>query len=68
MVSRCMHQRSTHEEGQIVIIEEEAAVVRRIYQEFLDGKNLLRIAEGLKRDGIRSDQGNETWSESTLHR
>ena len=63
-----MHQRSTHEEGQIVIIEEEAAVVRRIYQEFLDGKNLLRIAEGLKRDGIRSDQGNETWSESTLHR
>ena len=67
MLGKCLGYRKD-EEGQIVIVEEEAKIVRRIYQEFLDGKSLTGIALGLKKDGIRTNQGNETWSESTLHK
>ena len=37
-----------------LIVPEEAEVIRRIYREYLDGKKLLRIAEGLNEDGIKT--------------
>ena len=48
------------------IVPEEAITVRRIYAEFLDGKSLKEIAEGLERDGIASPSGRETWHPSTV--
>ena len=65
MLGKCLGYRKD-EEGQVVIVEEEAKIVRRIYQEFLDGLSPTRIAEGLERDGVRTDQGNEIWSVSTI--
>ena len=64
-LGKCLGYRKD-KDGRIVIVEEEAAIVRRIYQEFLDGLSPTRIAEGLERDGIRTDQGNEIWSVSTI--
>jgi hypothetical protein len=54
--------------GCIAIIEEEAVIVRRIYREFLDGMSITEIAAGLERDWIRTDQGNTTWSLSTIRK
>ena len=67
MLGKCLGYRKD-EEGQIVIVEEEAAIVRRIYKEFLDGQSLTAIALGLEGDSIRTDQGNIVWSVSTLQR
>ncbi len=53
-------------DGNLVIVPEEAEVVRRIFQEFLDGSSLGKIARGLERDGIRTGAGREKWYESTI--
>ena len=42
------------EDGKLVIVPEEAAIVRRIYAEYLDGKSFKRIKQGLEADGILS--------------
>ena len=45
---------------------EQASVVRRIYQEYVDGRRSPKmIAHGLNADGIRSPRGGE-WRASTL--
>lgn len=54
------------EEGKLVIVPEEAEIVRRIYREFLDGKSLRRIAAGLEADGIRTGSGGERWYDSSI--
>ncbi|HUM44211.1 MAG TPA: recombinase family protein, partial [Fervidobacterium sp.] len=40
------------ENKRLVIVPEEAEVVKRIYREYLDGSSLLQIARGLEADGI----------------
>ncbi len=42
----------------IEVIEKEAAVVRRIYREFLSGMKMVDIAEGLNRDGVQAPAKN----------
>lgn len=48
------------------ICEEEAAIVRRIFQEYADGKSYQQIITGLNRDGIKTKHGNAFGSNS-LH-
>ena len=45
-----------------VINEEEATIIRRIYEEFIAGATLNRICRGLEADGIRTKLGKEKWS------
>ena len=45
------------EDGQYVIVPEEAEVVRRIYRKYLDGKGATVIMKGLNDDGIRTRVG-----------
>ena len=45
------------ENGQYVIVPEEAEVVRRIYREYLDGLGATAIMKGLNDDGIRTRTG-----------
>ncbi len=52
--------------GNLVIVPEQAEVVRRIYREFLDGKSLRRIAMGLQADGIRTGSGGQRWYDSSI--
>lgn len=53
------------EDGTLRILP-EAMIVRRIYEEFLDGYSLTEIADGLMADGILSPSGKETWYPSTI--
>ncbi|KLU64486.1 transposon Tn3 resolvase [Desulfosporosinus acididurans] len=54
------------DQGQLVIVPEEAGVVRRIYREFLDGKSPYKIASILQKDGIKTGSGGSRWYDSTV--
>jgi hypothetical protein len=56
------------EKGELVIVPEEAKVVRRIYKEFLEGKSTYKIASGLEKDGILTGAGNKKWWDSTVEK
>jgi site-specific DNA recombinase len=45
------------QDDKLVIVPEEAAIVRRIYQDFLDGKSRLETERALNAEGIRSING-----------
>ena len=53
-------------DGRLEICEEEAAVVRRIFQEYADGRSYQQIIAGLNRDGLKTKRGNAFGSNS-LH-
>lgn len=50
----------------LVIVPEEAAVIRRIYREYLEGASLQDICNGLMEDGILTGAGKERWIPSTV--
>ncbi|WP_088186063.1 recombinase family protein [Desulfosporosinus sp. FKA] len=54
------------DQGQLVIVPEEAEVVRRIYREFLDGKSPYKIASNLQKDGVITGAGGSKWYDSTV--
>lgn len=54
------------ENGQPVIDEEEAAIIRRIYDMYLEGKTIRFIADALTEDGILTPSGRKVWSVSTI--
>lgn len=58
----------TDEDGNIVIDEEQAKVVRRIFQEFLNGKGTSLIAKGLMEDGVLTARGNPTWTSDSVYK
>lgn len=49
------------ENGHLVIDEEQAVVVRRIFREYLQGASLKNIADGLMADGIPTATRNMKW-------
>ena len=51
--------------GQYVVIADEAAVVKRIYAEFLEGKGTNAIAQGLNEDMVPTRYG-ERWHPSVI--
>ena len=55
------------EDGNLIVDEEEAKVIRRIYREFLEGASLRDIAEGLELDGIKTGGKKSRWHLSTIH-
>jgi len=52
--------------GNLVIVPEEAEIVRRIYAEYMDGQSFQRIKRGLEADGIRNGAGNTKWHETNI--
>lgn len=58
----------TNAKGDLVINEEQAATVRRIYREYLEGKGTNVIAKGLMRDGVLTGKGNTKWAACSIHR
>ncbi len=54
------------EDGNLIIDEEQAAVVRRIYRSFLYGMSLKQIKRALEKDGIKNGAGHLTWYESNI--
>ncbi len=55
-----------NENGELVIQEEEAVVVRRIFREYLNGKGVYLIAKELDEEGIPTIQYGERWDESVI--
>lgn len=58
----------TDEDGNIVINEEQAEVVKRIFREFLNGKGTQIIARGLMRDGIQTARGKSKWTSDSVYK
>ena len=53
-------------DGHLYIVEEQAEIVRRIYDEFLAGKTTYDIAVRLTEDGIPTPMKKVNWQESTV--
>lgn len=54
------------EGGSLVINKEQAEIVRRIYDEFLQGATPYAIARSLTEDGIPTPGGKEKWSRNVV--
>ncbi len=54
------------EDGNLIIDEDEAAIVRRIYREYLEGASFRDIANGLERDHIQTGGKKYRWHLSTV--
>ena len=53
--------------GPLVIVPEQAEVVRRIFKEYLEGKSWRQICKGLMADGVKTGAGNDKWWDSNIH-
>jgi site-specific DNA recombinase len=53
-------------DGKLVICEEEAQIVRRIFREYADGKSYREIIHGLNTDGLKTKRGN-AFGNNSLH-
>lgn len=53
--------------GEMCIVEEEAAVIRNMARWFLDGDSLERIKYRLEDAGIETTTGKKTWSTGTIY-
>jgi len=50
----------------LIVVEEEAKIVRRIFREYLEGASFRDIAEGLERDKIKTGGKKYKWHLSTV--
>lgn len=54
------------ENGKLIINEEQAAVVRKIFNDYLSGLGVCRIAKRLEEDGFRNISGKVKWGGSVI--
>jgi len=52
--------------GDLVIVEKEAKVIKRIFREYLEGASFKNIADGLEKDEIKTGSGGKKWHVSTV--
>jgi site-specific DNA recombinase len=52
--------------GEMQIADDEAGVIRRIFEEYVTGRTPREIAHGLNRDGVPSPRGGR-WNASTIN-
>ena len=57
-----------NENDELVINEEQAKVVRRIFKEYLEGSGTGQIAKGLMKNGILTGAGNKKWLGEDINR
>lgn len=56
----------TVQDGKLAIYEPEAAIVRRIFNEYAAGKSYKQIIDGLNTDGLKTKRGN-SFGANSLH-
>jgi site-specific DNA recombinase len=54
------------ENGELVINEREAEVIRRIFRDYIAGKSVRQIIQGLEAENIRTVTGLARWPEGTI--
>ena len=52
----------------LIIVPEEAAVVKRIFDLYLQGLGTYKIARALESEGIRTTTGKEKWHHETIYK
>ena len=61
----CYGYQST-ENDHFEIVTEQAAVVRRIFNSYLDGMSIIKIKAALESEGILSPSGKQIWNKHTI--
>ena len=56
------------EKGHLIIDPEQAEIVKRIFYEYLQGKSLQQIGDGLMADGILTAAGKKIWRGETIRK
>ena len=56
----------TDEDGKLVVNKKQAAIVKRLYQEFLSGKTVDYIKRIFEREGVVNWDGSTKWQVTTL--
>lgn len=54
------------EDGNLIIVPEEAEIIKRIYRECLEGKSLTGIGRDLEKDGILTAANKPRWRAETI--
>jgi len=54
------------DDNTLVIVPEEAEIVKRVFEHYLAGRSIGRIRKDLEADGIPTYRGKSSWSENTL--
>ena len=55
-------------DGEIAIVPEQAEVVRKIFELYLQGLSLGQIKSYLESQGIKTAMGKDTWDTKTIHK
>lgn len=55
-------------DGKLIVVPEEADVVRKIFDLYLQGLGVSRIAKALEEQGIKTVTKNDKWHRSTIHK
>ncbi len=68
MAQRRCYGYDTDANGELVINHDEAAVVRWIFDRYLSGDSLGKIAAGLEEQGISSPAGKTRWNREAINK
>lgn len=60
------HSCTKDEEGNLIIVPEEAEIIKRIYREYLEGKSLTGIVRDLEKNGILTATNKSKWRPETI--
>lgn len=52
--------------GGLVINEEQAAVVRKVFDYYISGLGITKVARALEKEGIKNVSGNVSWTPSSI--
>jgi hypothetical protein len=55
-----------NEAGELIIVPEEAELVKRIFRLYLEGESITNITKKLEENGIRTVTGKQKWSTSVI--
>ena len=67
-LSRLPYGFDYNEDGSWAIDREKALIINRIYDDYLSGKSMLRIAKDLTQDKIPSPKNNSAWGQTTVRK
>lgn len=68
MAQRRCYGYDTGPDGELIINPDEAALVRWIFERYLSGNSLGKIAAGLEKQGIPSPTGKPKWNREALNK
>lgn len=54
--------------GELIIVPEQAEIVRRIFRMYLEGSSILEITRALEEDKIKTVTGKDTWHPGVIER